>query len=153
MGHPAPKPTKLKILEGNPGKRPLNQCEPQPTPGVPSCPTWLDPEAKAEWKRVVPELERLGLLALIDRGAVAAYCQAWSEFHTATQTLQKEGRTLTTDKGYTYPHPAVAQQRSAWQAVRQFSALFGLDPSSRSKIQVPGQPTEADQLDSFLKSG
>ena len=32
-----PKPTALKLLEGNPGNRPLNIAEPRPT-GVPNCP-------------------------------------------------------------------------------------------------------------------
>ncbi len=31
-----PKPTRIKFLTGNPGKRPLNAGEPRPDPGVPS---------------------------------------------------------------------------------------------------------------------
>ncbi len=33
---PAPKPTALRILEGNPGKRPLNASEPRPRAGRPA---------------------------------------------------------------------------------------------------------------------
>jgi hypothetical protein len=33
-----PKPTRLKVLTGNPGKRPLNMDEPQPEPAIPDCP-------------------------------------------------------------------------------------------------------------------
>ena len=47
-----PKPTALKKLEGNPGKRKLNTKEPMPGKGMPDCPKWLFPEAKKEWERV-----------------------------------------------------------------------------------------------------
>ena len=133
---PKPKPTRLKILRGNPGNRPLNQNEPQPALGAPECPAWLDKEAKEEWDWVVPQLQPLGYLSVIDRAALAVYCQAWAELRIATKTLQKEGRTFTTETGYMAPHPAVSQQRSAWQAVKSFASLFGLDPSSRQGLKV-----------------
>ena len=41
-----PKPTALKLLEGNPGKRPLNDREPVPPRAALKCPAWLLPEAK-----------------------------------------------------------------------------------------------------------
>ena len=44
-----PTPTAIKVLEGNPGKRPLNDREPQPPKKAPSCPKWLEPDAKREW--------------------------------------------------------------------------------------------------------
>lgn len=40
-----PKPTAIKELEGNPGKRKLNKKEPKPDKGMPVCPEWLLPEA------------------------------------------------------------------------------------------------------------
>ena len=43
-----PKPTALKVLEGDRGKgrRPLNEHEPVPPKGGVKCPSWLLPEAK-----------------------------------------------------------------------------------------------------------
>lgn len=38
---PKPKPTAIKILEGNPGKRPLNLNEPKPQRIAPECPVYL----------------------------------------------------------------------------------------------------------------
>ena len=43
-----PKPTALKLLEGNPGKRPLNEHEPIPPTGKIRCPSWLEEEAKKD---------------------------------------------------------------------------------------------------------
>ncbi len=41
-----PKPTAVKQLEGNPGKRQLNANEPKPAARAPSCPKWLEDDAK-----------------------------------------------------------------------------------------------------------
>jgi len=48
-----PKPTALKLLQGNPGRRPINKAEPKPKRGIPAMPKWLDafPVAVEEWKR------------------------------------------------------------------------------------------------------
>jgi len=73
-----PKPTALKVLEGNPGKRPLNENEPVPPKGSIKCPTWLLPEAKKEWKRLAPPLEAMGVLTIADISAFEGYCQAYS---------------------------------------------------------------------------
>ena len=97
-----PIPTALKIRAGNPGKRPLPTDEPQPMPGRPRCPEWLDPAAKAKWRALVPELERLGLLTRLDGDALAAYCQAWAEVREATRTLRRDrGRKLTRNQKLT----------------------------------------------------
>ncbi len=152
MPGPKPIPTRLKIARGNPGKRRLNTDEPQPRSGPLVCPDWLDDEAKAKWASLVPELERLGLLTVVDGDALAGHCQAWAEFKLATEVLQAEGRIFRTGTGYLAPHPAVAMQRSAWAAVRAFAALFGLDPASRSKIKAP-PPKDSDELGEFIAAG
>ena len=61
-----PKPTALKKLEGNPGKRKLNTKEPMPGKGMPDCPKWLLPEVKMEWERLCVKLSEMGVLTEID---------------------------------------------------------------------------------------
>ena len=73
-----PKPTAIKMLEGNPGKRPLNVKEPAPPKGNMKCPVWLLPEAKKEWKRLASSLEAMGVLTMVDLTAFAGYCQAYA---------------------------------------------------------------------------
>jgi len=46
----------MKVLTGNPGKRPLNEHEPRPIPVVPDCPPELGLAAQREWARLVGEL-------------------------------------------------------------------------------------------------
>ena len=64
-----PKPPAIRLLEGHAGHRPINMDAPKPRPIAPSCPTWLERDAKREWRRVAPALERLGLLTEIDGSA------------------------------------------------------------------------------------
>lgn len=99
VGRP-PKPTNLKLLEGNPGKQQLNKNELKPKTIVPKCPTWLDPIAKKEWKLVVPELERLGLLTCVDGAALEGYCQSYARWVQAEQFIAKHGNIFKTPSGY-----------------------------------------------------
>jgi P27 family predicted phage terminase small subunit len=84
-----PKPTHLKLLEGNPGRRSLNRNEPRPQVKVPTCPQHLCPSAKAEWKRLAPQLFVLGVLTALDRTTLAAYCQAYGRWVEAEQKLKR----------------------------------------------------------------
>jgi P27 family predicted phage terminase small subunit len=148
-----PKPTRLKIISGTARKDRLNHNEPRPDATPPKCPAWLSKYAKREWRKLAPELSRLGLLTAVDRGCFAGYCSALAEFRAATETIEKEGHYLTVGGffdeeakewrgGQMQPHPALAQQRTAMKAMRDFGTLFGLDPSSRARLDVPRPPTE-----------
>lgn len=125
-----PVPTELRLLRGNPGHRPINQLEPKPSKGVGSRPAWLALEAKREWTRIVPELERIGVLTTVDRGAVAAYCQLWAEFVAAT--AEGDWRKM----------------KQAAPLVKAAAAELGITPSSRSRVHVPVAPT--NEIDALL---
>lgn len=147
---PKPKPTALKKLAGNPGKRKLNRREPRPAAGTPACPAWLGAAARDEWRRVVPHLEQLGILTELDQAALACYCQAVDDAADARKQIEKEGTTFTTEKGYVGKHPAVSRFAEACARIKQFSAEFGFTPSSRSRITLPEPPAEPDPLDRML---
>lgn len=157
---PAPTPTEIKRRKGNPGRRPLNDREPRPKEGTPTCPAWIKGEAKAEWKRIVPALREIGVLTLVDRAALAAYCQAWAELVDCTKVLQAEGRVAKepiVDKEGEHigdkirAHPIVRMQRDAFSRLKTFLAEFGLTPASRSRIKVPEAPSEVDPLAELLR--
>lgn len=144
-----PKPTEIKILEGNPGKRPLNMNEPKPNPLVPECPEWLSDVAKKEWKRVVPELERLGLLTCVDGAALEGYCQSYARWVEAEQFMIKHGTIFKTPNGYIQQVPQVAIAQKYLNVVKAFCAEFGLTPSSRSRLTIENKKDDIDD-DGFL---
>ena len=89
-----PKPSILRVIEGNRGHRPLPSNEPKPVACVPTCPKHLSPTAKVEWRRVTRELAHLGLVTRVDRGVLATYCEAWARWIKAEEMTQKYGEVL-----------------------------------------------------------
>jgi hypothetical protein len=67
-----PKPTSIKVLTGNPGKRRLNHDEPKPPIAIPECPNKLSPAARASWDRLGHAPVGLRMLTALDRAALAA---------------------------------------------------------------------------------
>ena len=84
-----PKPTVLKLLHGERNKDRINVNEPKPTPKAPKCPTWMSKEGRKEWRRLAPELERLGLLTKADLAMFAAYCSAFGKLAWAEREIKK----------------------------------------------------------------
>lgn len=145
---PAPKPTILKLRAGNPGHQKLNRNEPKPRPMAPTCPVWLDLEAKREWRRISRELDRIGMLTLVDRAALAGYCQAWSRWRDAEMVLSERGMVFETPSGYAQQRPEVAIAQKSLQIVAKFCTEFGLTPSARSRMTLPdGDSSDEDGLD------
>jgi P27 family predicted phage terminase small subunit len=101
----AVKPSAVKELTGNPGHRALNENEPKPIACIPKCPKHLDEEARAEWRRITPELLKLQVLARVDCAALSAYCMAWSGWVDAETNLRKFGAVIKTPKGYPIQNP------------------------------------------------
>lgn len=139
---PAPKPTALKVLQGTYRPDRAAHNEPAPDPTAPNCPTWLHGEAKREWRRVVPELEPLGLATGIDRAVLAAYCQAYAEWWEMERDIAENGRVQVVGNGYEQVRPSVSIRDRARDAVHKLSRELGLTPSARSRISVPEQKKE-----------
>ncbi len=103
-----PKPTALKVLEGNPGKRRINGLEPKPPASLPTCPGHLSAAAKAEWKRIAKSLNQVGLLTQVDRATMAAYCQTYGRWVEAEEKLAETPLILRTPAGYIQQSPLAA---------------------------------------------
>lgn len=135
MRGPPPKPTRLKLLTGNPGKRPLNILEPEPGPAIPTCPAHLVPTAKAEWKRLARELYDLRILSRLDRAALAGYCQAYGRWVEAERKLQDTPVILKLPSGYLQQNPWLTIAIKQQELMQRFAAELGLTPASRSRVQ------------------
>ncbi|WP_069648975.1 phage terminase small subunit P27 family [Caloranaerobacter ferrireducens] len=147
-----PKPTALKVLEGNPGKRPLNKNEPKPEKKAPRCPSWLEPEAKKEWKRMAKTLETIGILTQVDAAAFAGYCQAYARWKEAEEFLSKHGTIFKTPSGYIQQVPQVSIAQTYLKIMKDFCSEFGLTPSARSRIRVDGDTsTNDDPMEELLR--
>jgi P27 family predicted phage terminase small subunit len=156
MGRP-PKPTALHVLNGNPSKKKdLGKHEPKPAPVVkiPSPPSWMNPDGKKAWKRLGPELERLGLLTVIDIETFAAACQSYGVWVECEQYLKKNGRTYGyTNKAGETNDIARPEVKIGQKALDQFKGLmseFGLSPASRTRIEVKPPEGGQDPMEALL---
>ncbi len=151
MPGPPPKPTRLKILAGNPGKRKLNKREPQfKAANRPTPPAWLSRIGKAEWRRVVTQLSKVkGLLQTVDLSLLAVYCDTYAAYRKAQQFLDKQGETyVMRDKDgqvkYVAQFPQVSIVRAAADQLRKLAGEFGFSPASRSRLQIKEPEPESD---------
>ncbi len=120
------------------------ETSPRPRPSRVSRPEWLSPEAKAEWKRLAPELERLGLLTPLDRAAFTCYCQSYGHWLQAQRAIKERGTLYVTATGRVRERPEVAIAESSLKLMKAFAVEFGLTPSSRSRFSLPDPPTQED---------
>jgi len=148
-----PKPTALKVLEGNPGKRVLNKNEPKPQKQAPKCPTWLDAEAKKEWRRTAKQLEQLGILTQVDMAAFAGYCQAYSRWKEAEEFINKHGTIVKTPSGYWQQVPQVSIAQTYLKIMNKFCEQFGMTPSARSRITADKVNEADDPMELILFNG
>jgi P27 family predicted phage terminase small subunit len=146
-----PKPTRLKVLTGNPGKRPLNEGEPRPEIAIPDCPEELGETARREWNRLVGELASLKLLTNFDRAALAAYCGAYALWAQATEAIQKYGVMIKSPSGYPVQSPYVSVANRQAEIMMRIASEFGFTPASRSRISThpKAEPTLFDRLEDY----
>lgn len=136
-----PKPTRLKILTGNPGKRPLNENEPMPETIPPECPPELGPVARQEWERMVAQLIPLRILTPLDRAALASYCAAYAMWAEAIEAIQKYGAMVKSPSGFPVQSPYVSIANRQTEIMIRIASEFGFTPASRSRIAAPAEPT------------
>ena len=145
-----PKPTVLKILYGNPGKRRLPTDEPQPPLEIPHPPDHLDEVARKEWTRITRLLNDLGMIAQLDMAGIAAYCVSFSRWADAERRVAKHGIiVISPDKKFPMKSPYLCVAESAMEAMRKMLSEFGLSPTSRARLHVPKVPDAFDEFERF----
>lgn len=147
-----PKPTALKLSEGNPGRRPLPKDEPAPEVKIPEPPGFLDVVARVEWLRIAPILLKNKIITELDGIALALYCRAFSQFVKADGEVQKFGEIIRGPAGGTMRNPWMEVANRAWEQVTKMLASFGMDPVSRTRVHSTGKSKEEESLDDFVKS-
>lgn len=142
-------PTPLKVLMGNPGKRPIKSV-PEPETGIPNMPDWLSkfPIAVKEWNRVSTLLNNMGIMSESEKNLLSRYCYLESEIETMAVEIQKEGRVAYTVKMDSLgnelveakDNPKVSQIMKAMSEQRQIENLLCLNFPSREKVSTDNKP-------------
>jgi phage terminase small subunit len=98
-------------------------------------PGWLSKHAKAEWRRVMPDLTARRILTAADLGSVESYCIASSRIREL-EALLRVG----------IDPKLFRMQDQAMKTARQLAAELGLTPVSRSRPSIREDGSADDDL-------
>jgi P27 family predicted phage terminase small subunit len=149
-----PKPTQLKIVSGNPGKRAINHNEPKPTAYLCDAPEWMDDLQKKYWDDAI-ESSPTGLLGTMDRDVLVVWvtsCVAHRRAVEAQNRLDqgKAAPMLTkTPQGMPIQSPYISIINKQAQIMLKAAAEMGFTPSSRSRISLDNSPASENPFDGF----
>jgi P27 family predicted phage terminase small subunit len=129
----------VHMLQGNRSKKPACNLvnELKPPPAIPPPPDHLTATALAEWRRVVPLLEAMCIIAEIYRAPLSVYCQAWGRYVHAERKLAEIGddaMVSTTPSGYKQIGVWLQVSNRAAEQMKTFAAEFGMTPSAISRV-------------------
>lgn len=101
-----------------------------------TCPSWLDPEAKKEWRRIIKILEdEKRDFTTKDIKALEAYCDSYATWKSNKQIILEEGYTFKTPSGYIQQRPEVSICNKAQQEMRSWMKELGLTEASRARMK------------------
>jgi P27 family predicted phage terminase small subunit len=147
-----PKPSYLKIVDGNRGKRRINSLEPKlRIPEQLTCPVRLDADGLKFWKHFATLLRDLRVLSEADLHSLAAGAQWWSVYQRAMRSLAKK-LTIESEANGEVARPGVAIARQAFSAAWTIMASFGLNPGDRGRLHTitPGDDETSDPASEFF---
>ncbi|MAR55844.1 MAG: phage terminase small subunit P27 family [Rickettsiales bacterium] len=164
------KPTNIKLVTGNPGRRPLKRSEPAPKTGKPSRPAHMSKRAKLAWPKFIKMLGDMDVLTLADAAALEALCETYADLLEARESLSKplsyfdkdgNEKIICPANERTYlswsQHGVMARSRPELATIsdahkRLMSALaeFGLTPAARSRVQANTDGNKKDELEDFF---
>ena len=153
-----PKPTALRLVGGNAGRRPLNKNEPKPELSQPTPPAFLNDDAKVEWGRICETLYKVGLMTELDRGALAACCQAYGRWAQAERALARmsdkdelnRALMIKTSNGNAIQNPLVGIANKAAADYVKYAVEFGMTPSARARVTATTNDKQEDNLKEFF---
>lgn len=145
-----PKPTHLKLVAGNPGKRAINRKEPKPRREIPSPPDHLSDRARVAWGSLSTKLDRLGVLTELDDLALERICELVDEIVALKLDIRRHGRTVKQGPSKGKLRPEVRVLSDACKRLRLWMVEFGLTPSSRARLDTNNQDPNADPAEAYF---
>lgn len=144
-------PTSIKIIQGNPGRRPLNANEPSQVvlARVPSAPALLNDTGAAKWRDKGRQLIRARLLTELSLDALFRYCLQWQDLVKAREHLETEPMVQRSNKGGTYINSWKILESMCMKALVQIEVEFGMTPAARARVKTidPKQQSLFEALD------
>lgn len=110
-----------------------------------TCPSWLDAEAKKEWKRILKLLEEEKKdFTKKDLKALEGYTVSYSRWKKCENIIDEKGFTFVTPNGYEQQRPEVSIANKAQQEMRSWMKELGLTEASRARMNKNNAVSSTD---------
>ena len=100
----------------------------------PRCPGHLSAVAQKEWRRLASALHKMGVLTVVDRAALAAYCAAYGRWVEAEEKLKETPTLFKTPAGYVQQSPWLGIANKQLELMGRYMVELGITPASRSRV-------------------
>ena len=150
---PVPKPTALRVVEGNPShhkKRAPGRTEPTAEPVRLVPPKGLGRDAKARFSQLSEKLFKLGITLSVDRDVLIAYCDAYARGKVMKLHCETFGYTYTTDSGMRRIVPEYIILERERAVCFRLGGELGIGPAARTRLTVNKEGEEDDFEARFL---
>lgn len=127
-----PKPRALKIVEGNPSKRPIED-EVNFTRGEPAKPEDLSEDASWLWDQIIEQMRGVGLLKPLDAPSLEILCETYARWKEAAK-MRKEKSILSNNSQGLVSAPWIGIEERAGKEFRAWCAEYGLTPAAERNL-------------------
>jgi len=135
-----PKPSALKLITGNPGKRAINSAEPEPKlVDNLEPPARLSPAVAETWREWAPVLRRNHVLTELDLPAFEKWCIAWTRFQKYNAETETAELIRNAETGSISLSPKTILRQMYGKACDEGESKFGMNPRDRSRVQIRPQ--------------
>lgn len=115
-------------------------------------PSYLMPEAKKLWKSLVPQLESVGLVSVLDQTNLELFCTQYAMYLDAVNSISEHGQVYMDDNGNLKKNPAVGIVDNCSKTLRSLGMTLGIDFNSHSqRIGVNGNDSGNIDIQKELK--
>ena len=140
-------PHELKILNGNPGKRPMNPSPPKPVGKIGKPPRFLDERGVYWWNEFLKEWALNGLDVSTYAPLLGTLANTMALYEKAAEDLKEHGAYNTHPRtGIRAKHPALTDMIHMATVIKQLCSEAGVTPSSAAKIVTPAGQEASDPL-------
>jgi P27 family predicted phage terminase small subunit len=131
-----PKPSHLRIVDGNASRRPLNENEPKPTVLAADTqpPPGLSAPQQEFWRAKFAEVP-VGMLTVVDLPLFTAYVMACWRYQNAITNLTTTGELIKVGEGWMHnPYGSVVNRQA--RDISKFASELGFSPTSRTRVKI-----------------
>ena len=148
MRGPPPTPTTILQLRGS-WRAATRRGEPKPEPGAPPAPKSLTPHQKTIWRRLVADLESMGVISRVDGWSLERYCVYLERWRSCESRIAAAAGASTDEV-----EAILRESHRLHKSLREIEDRFGLTPSGRARLHTVGDGREqADPFEALMQRG